>query len=242
MYYVAYAVSSVVILIPRSMLTLMLPYLSGLNDGRKRASWRAIKIVLAVATPLAAVLCVYPKLILSLLGVGFQKASLQLVLLSASTPFIALFTGVWSLAYAYGMYTRVLILSLAQTVPRVILYFALASIMGGVGVALGFFVGSVIGVMASTIIAKRIGLKLNVKDTMILVGIPTFIALTSWFIHLSWKAGIPLILFASILSYTRLKVISKEDLIEIAHAFLPKEAVDALSTKLVFILRILYGE
>jgi len=101
-----------------SVLGLMMPVLSGMVDGRKRACWRAIKVSLALVSPLAFVLAAYPEAPLSLLGREYVDAAPTLMLLASTIPATLISAGVSSLVYAYGMYTSVLILGLVGNCRR----------------------------------------------------------------------------------------------------------------------------
>jgi len=239
LYYVALAVASLVIALPQSILMLMYPLLSGMNEGGETTAWRATKLGLAISTPLSVTLALYPRLVLGLLGVDYLEASLELTVLSLSAAPIALFTGIWSFAYAYGYYRLVLALGLSQTAPRVLLYLWLAR-LGGVGAAYGFLAGSIIGAASAIVVAGKVGLKISWRDLSILVLVPAALGILTLSTHLPWFLGPPLIVFLSLQSYTRFNVVSREDLRELIQALLPRKAANLLELHTVF--KILYGD
>ena len=65
-----------------------------------------------------------------------------------------------------------------MSVPRAVLYFALVPIYGGIGAAIGYKLGTIIGCIVSIIIAKKIGMLLFWKDLAVIFFIPTTIAFT----------------------------------------------------------------
>lgn len=239
LYYVALAIASVVIALPQSLLSTMFPLLSGMNDGRKRAAWRATKIAIAASTPLAAILVAYSAVVLGLMGADYVEASLELALLALSAAPIALFMGVWSLTYAYGRYSFILALSIAQTAPRVFLAFMLAD-MGGIGAAIGFLTGSLVGAALAVLVAKKIGLEIFWKELAILVGTPLAAAYLVGLLRAPWFLGAPAIIVVSVVCFLKLKAISQEDLKDAVLALVPNGS--SIEAKALGLLRMLYGE
>ena len=135
LYYVSFAIMGVATGIGGSVLGLMMPVLSGMDDGRKRACWRAIKISLVLVTPLAFILVTYPEVPLGLLGKEYVNAASMLMLLALTIPAALIGAGATSLMYAYGMYMTILVLGLVGNLSRVATYIPLSNLMGGSGVA-----------------------------------------------------------------------------------------------------------
>jgi len=154
LYYVSFAIMGVVTGLGGSVLGLMMPVLSGMEDCRKRACSRAIKISLVVVTPLAFTLAAYPEVPLGLLGKEYVDAAPMLMLLALTIPATLIATGVTSLVYAYGMYTTILILGLASNLSRIATYIPLSYLMGGTGVALSYTIGAYITLAATALILQ----------------------------------------------------------------------------------------
>ncbi|HID16023.1 MAG TPA: hypothetical protein EYP16_04385, partial [Candidatus Atribacteria bacterium] len=129
LYYVSFAIMGVVTGVGGSVLSLMMPVLSGMRDGRKRACWRVIKISLALVTPLAFILAVYPEVPLGLLGREYLDAAPILMLLATTIPVVLISSGVTSLLYAYGMYMTILVLGLIGNLSRVVTYVPFSYLM-----------------------------------------------------------------------------------------------------------------
>ncbi len=242
LYFIAYAFASVVLAIPMSFLGVMFPVLSGMEDGRKKASWRAIRLTLAVVVPVATVLAVYSRFVLGFFGSSYVDAWLILTILLVGVAPFAIIQGVNVLAYAYGLYRLVLILGIVVSLPRTLLYLVLTPLFGGVGAAEAFLVGTISGLVGVVFISRRIGLMLDRFSLVLVFLVPLVLGLISYFAGLWWFLGIPLILLLSLLAYTKLRIICKEDIVEIAKSFLPKKMLEVGVEKFGWIIRILYGE
>lgn len=241
-YYVAFAIAGLVTAISQSVLSLMFPILSGMSDGRKRASWKAIKFTLIFASPLMVLLALYPYVPLSLLGENYVTASSQLRILAFSVPFIALYTGVWSLTYAYGFYKAVLALGIAQNIPRVVIYFLLAPSLGGTGAALGFLIGSLTGALAAMIMTGTIEMRLNWSNLAITLATPSIAGFLLALVNLPWYVGSILVLAVSALSYTWLGVISRDELRDLMLALLPDKVIRYMKPHVSILTRVLFGD
>jgi O-antigen/teichoic acid export membrane protein len=241
-YFIAYAIARVVLAIPSSLLGLMFPVLSGMEDGRKRASWRAIRLTLAIVTPIAVILVVYAKIVLEFFGSDYVEAWPILVLLLVGIIPLAIVEGVNVLAYAYGLYSLVLALGIIVSLPRTILYLFLTPLFGGFGTAEAYLVGTIAGVIGAGVVANKIGLVINWKIISTIFLIPLILGLILHFSGLWWVLGVPLILTVTLLAYARLGIVYKKDLVEIVKSFLPEKLYKVGVEKLYWIMKILYGD
>jgi O-antigen/teichoic acid export membrane protein len=241
LYFIAYAVASIILAIPSSLLGIMFPVLSGMKDGRKRTAWRAIKISLAITAPIATALAVYGNVVLGLFRPEYSGAWLVLIILLAGVAPDAIISGVNILAYAYGMYGLVLAIGLAMNIPRVLFYLTLTPIWGGNGAASAFLMGTISGVCLAAFIAKRIKLRVNWYETGIVLSAPFIIGTSIYFTHIPWFIGIIVILTLPTIIYVRLKIISKEDVRDLAEAFLPKKILNIGIQKFGWVLEILFS-
>ncbi|MHA1722239.1 MAG: hypothetical protein ACTSXW_04085, partial [Candidatus Baldrarchaeia archaeon] len=229
-------------MIPSSFLGVMFPVLSGMSDGRKRASWRAIRLTLAVVVPVAVVLAVYSKVVLGFFGSSYVDAWLILTILLVGVAPFAIVQGVNVLAYAYGLYRLVLILGIVVSLPRTLLYLVLTPWFGGVGAAEAFLVGTVTGLVGVVFISRRVGLVLDKFILVLVFLVPLVLGLISYLAGLWWFFGIPLILLLSLFAYAKLGIIGREDIVEVAKSFLPEKMFKIGVEKFSWIIRILYGE
>lgn len=229
-YYVAYAIASVVLMIATSLMSLLFPVLSGMNDGRKRASFHVLRISLAFMLPLSFFVMAYPWLPLSLLGKSYISASLTLLVLLLSSFPLTLYSCINSLVYAYGEYTTVLGLGLATNIPRIILYYLLTPIYGGLGAALSFTLGSFAGLIASSIVAHKTAFNLDYPMLAKTTFIPASLAFLLWLFNIPWLIGL-LLIPASLLLYLRLHILTKSDIKELANALWVGPIVDRFYLK-----------
>jgi O-antigen/teichoic acid export membrane protein len=241
LYYVAFAISGLVNSLSQTALALMFPVLSGMEDGRKRAIWKAIKLAFAATSPLSLLLVLYPYVPLSLLGQSYVEASDQLRLLALSAPFLAIYMGVWSLTYAYGSYRRVLAIGLGNNVPTVMLYIWLVPQMGGLGAAIAFLSGSLIGALFAMFHSHLIGLTIDFKILSIAFLVPSLFSWLLYISHLHWLPGALLLLAVTSVAYARLGIVSRDESTQLATAIIPKPLAKRLRPYLLTFRLILYG-
>jgi hypothetical protein len=91
-------------------------------------------------------------------------------------------------------------------------YFILVPLYGNTGAALAFTVGSILGFVVSLIVAKKIGMVIFWKDLTLLFVIPAGLAYVIGLLQLHYIVGVPLLLAISMLSYSRLRILSKSDI------------------------------
>jgi len=239
-YYISFAMASVISAVSASVMGLSFPILSGMADGRKRACWRAIKMALVFTVPLTTSLAAYPQVALGFFSPDYVAASnMLLVLLFAMIP-QSLIDGVNSLAYAYGKYRLVLVMGLAVSVPRTLMYMILTPSMGGLGAALALLSGTVVGLITASGVTKRIGLKFQWEDLIV-----AFIPLAMMAVcklPIPWFLGVIIVLAGSTITYTRLGLVTRRDLRESAEAFLPQSLLSIGLRRFGWMLRMLFGK
>jgi len=233
-YYAALTIANAVLMIATSILSLLLPVLSGMADGRKRAAARALRISLAVAAPAAAFAAAYPALPLALLGHEYAQAAPALTILILSLPPTAVVATAESLAYAYGNYRQVLVISLVTDLTRVALYPVLAS-LGPTGVAAAYTAGAYTGMAYALHIAPT----LATRQIWAAIAIPAALAAAAWATHLPWPLGL-LVTATSYPIYAKAKILTRQDAREIATALLPPHLVDKTYQKLKPIIDALF--
>ncbi|MDH7556182.1 MAG: oligosaccharide flippase family protein [Candidatus Methanosuratincola sp.] len=241
-YYVAFVIASIVFSLPQSLLGLMFPVLSGMEDGRKRATNRAILLTSAIVAPLAAAVIAYPSIPLSLLGTEYVASSvaLQILLLAAFVSPIP--SGFNSLIYAYGRYRDVTILGFAYNLPRILLYPFMVSAWGENGAAISYVLGFFVATAAVYFMAKPIGYSVGWKSALLVSSIPIAAAVPVGLLQFPWFIGGPLVLAISAISYARLGIVKKSDLAEISSAFISKGRVEQFQPYIRYVLEVLYGK
>jgi O-antigen/teichoic acid export membrane protein len=241
-YYIAFMVASLVYALPTSIFGLMFPVLSGMEDGRKRATNRSIRLALAITVPLAALGLAYPYVPLSLLGSSYVASSVALQVLLIGTLIAPITSGLNSLVYAYGKYRYVTLLGLSMNIPRVVLYAFLVALWGENGVAFSFILGYFFALGAALLISKKIGFTMGWRSSVPLMAIPLIMAPILYIVNIHWVLGVLVMFGVSAVLYTRLGLITRADLAELASAFMSREQLDSLSPYTSYILQLLYGK
>ena len=143
---------------------------------------------------------------------------MQLLLVSILP--IAVSAGISTLMYSYGSYRDVLIIGLATSVPRIILYFIFIPWYSITGAALSFTIGSILGFIVSIIISKKHGKIIFWKELALIFFIPILFGFLLSILNIHF---IPSILVSVILSYLlllKLNILNKNDVTD-SFAVLP---------------------
>jgi O-antigen/teichoic acid export membrane protein len=241
-YYIAYAIFGVVFMLPVSLMSILFPILSGLSEGDKEVAGKALKICVALGSPVVVFLVFYSRFPLSLVGNEYTSAALTLSLLVTSIIPLTYASAVNSLVYASGSYRKVLGIGLAINVPRVVLYFILIPLYGGFGAALSYLTGAFIGLLISVYISKSVKFEVSSRKIAMSIAAPSVAGVSCFLLDLNWVLGGTIILLVSIFSYARLGVVEREDLREIARGFASDKTVERVGERLSWLLRIIYGE
>lgn len=242
LYQMAFAIASVIYVLSITVQNLLLPVLSGMTEGRKRAITRAIRLSLALAAPLALVLALYPSLIISFLGPDYAPTSTLLTILVLGAAISPISSGYISYIYAIGAYTHVAIIGVVTTVGRITLYALFIPTLGAIGVAIAYVLGEAIMMAAIIPSANKIGYQHKWNHYAKILIFPGLIAITFKIFGIHLLFGIPILLLVTLLSYTRLGMVTKGDLLAISQAFLPSESIERIHSYFRPILRVLYGE
>ena len=210
-YFIAFQISIGISAVIWALESVTYPVLSSMSAGRNLFLWRVIKIGLLLVLPLSSSAIFYSTDIMQIFGYEYAEGSLPLQLLLVSILPIAVSAGISILMYSYGSYREVLIIGLATSVPRIILYFIFIPWYSITGAAMGFTIGSIIGFIVSIIISKRLGKIIFWKELGIILFIPTLFGFLSSNLNIHF---IPSILLAVILSYIlllKLRIVNKND-------------------------------
>jgi O-antigen/teichoic acid export membrane protein len=241
-YYIAFMISQIVYTLPASLLTLMFPVLSGMEDGRKRSASRSIKLSTAIVAPIAAIVIAYPSVPLSMLGPSYVASAMALQILLVGCFLTPISSGFNSLVYAYGRYRFVTILGLAINIPRVALYPLLVSLWGDNGAALSYISGLVAAIVVVYFMAKRIGFAMGWLSSLTVSAIPCLLVAVMALTRIPWFLGAFLTLIITAAAYARLGVVTRTDLAEISSAFISKERLYYVYPYAKYILDVLYGK
>jgi O-antigen/teichoic acid export membrane protein len=210
-YFIALSLANAINAVAFAIFTITLPVISSMHDGRKRFVWQTIRISAIMALPLSSSLIFYSNDVMQLIGSSYEKGSFSLQILLLSTFPIIVLTGVETLVYSYGKYRYTLAINLASSIPRTILYFTLVPIFGINGVAISYTIGSVIGFIASLIVAKRIRMSIFWKPLAFTLFLPLSLAFLFATLHVSYVIGIVATIIITYLLLMKLHIIEKTD-------------------------------
>jgi O-antigen/teichoic acid export membrane protein len=241
-YYMAFTIASLVYTIPGTLLGLMFPVLSGMEDGRKRATNRAVRLTYALIAPVSALGIMYPGVPLGLIGEAYTASATALRILLLGTFVAPICSGFGSLIYAYGRYRLVTIMGVVGNVPRVLLYLPLVTLWGDVGAAVAYVAGYFASLVAAVVLSRRVRYKLEARVNATLAGVPMIVALAAGMLGVHWVVGTLIVAALSVLAYARLGLITREDLSEVSAAILSKKQISMIYPHTRYILSLLYGE
>jgi O-antigen/teichoic acid export membrane protein len=220
-YFLANTILGGIIAIVTPLYTIAYPALSAMTDNRKRFTWRIIKISMVILTPLSLSVIFYSHDIINLLGPDYTDASFLLEILMLTAIMGSLPTMIGQLLYAYDRYRQLLYLGLASSIPRTALYFVLVPLFGGMGAAISYVVGSIIGFVLCSIIAHKMGMIINWKELGLTVIVPLIPAFLFSYFQVNFILGIILTITTSLIAFLRFKILTRSD-VEDSLNVLPK--------------------
>ncbi len=242
LYYIAYAIAAVVYAAPTSILGLMYPVLSGMEDGRKESITKMTRIAVALTAPFAVAVVVFSNIPFMILGPLYMDAAPLLSWLAIGAIAYPIYAGYYSYAYAIKQNRHVLTLGISINGSRLVLYVLLASIFGAMGVAMGYTLGIVVGLFAMVISSSLLDYRppwLTYGKTVI---IPCLFGIVLYYFQIHWLLAVPIIVLLSTIIYTRSNIISREDAIEIINAFMSPISITRFYVVLRPVSVILFGK
>lgn len=210
-YFISFSIVTGIMVIASVLSSIAFPIISAIKDGKKRATWRLIKISLLMTIPITNILVFFAADILSLFGSGYTAGSNTLQILSLSALPTCISTGIGVLLYSYGNDRRFLLLGLVTSIPRVVLYFLFVPVMGGNGAALSYLIGAIAGAIVSLFYARKIKIKIFYKQILILFMVPIIIAVPLKILDISSSFSIVVILTISYIVFIAVKLIDPQD-------------------------------
>ena len=235
-YFLALTIVTGITYVMNSLFIIALPTLSGLRDYRKRVAWHTIRFSALILLPFTCSLIFYSEEIMGLFGQDYTtgSASLELLLLSM-LPMVVL-TGINTLVYSYGNYRDVLMIGLAVSIPRTLLYFVLVPLYGGTGAAVAYTIGTIIGCLVSLEIARKIGMQIFWKELGIIFIVPAALAFAFEYYQVNFILGIIATTALTYLILLKAHIVTKTDTQDLL-VILP-ESLSSRISKLVNKLRI----
>lgn len=223
LFYVAMTLSSFVTGMGSSLMSMMLPYLSGLEEGREDASSRGLRISLSLTLPIVGTTLIFPDKILSLLGSEYSSAWAELILMTVSNTLLLISGSITNLLYSRDMFTELLRIGLAMNVPRVVLYAVLVPRLGSIGAALSYLVGSMIGIIFTLKESRKVNFLINwgvISKILIIILLVSPLALPLRY-SMVWGVGVLLAPALSVLGLMRARVMELDDIVELGRALIP---------------------
>jgi len=210
-YFLALTIVTGLTNVMNSLFTIALPALSGLKDYRKRFAWQTIRLSAIILLPFSCSLLFYSEDIMKLLGQDYVQGASSLEVLLLSMLPMAILSGINALVYSYGNYRQVLLIGLAMSIPRTVLYFVLVPVYGGLGAAIAYTLGTIVGCIISIVIAKKIGMLLFWKDLTLIFIIPTTIAFTLSYLQFNFVIGILTTIVISYVILLKIRIVTRID-------------------------------
>lgn len=232
LFFIALTIVTGITSVMYSLFTISFPALSAMSDGRKRLTINSIRLSLIIAIPFSSSLIFYSEDVLALLGGEYTEASGILDILLLSMLPTAVQYGITSLVYSYGKYRQVLLLGLSTSLPRVIMYFTLVPLFGGIGGAVGFTLGALIGFGFSVYIASQNKTQIEWRKLILIFAIPMIFSFVLSNLQVFYVVGILLNLIGSYVVMFALRLILHSDLVLIY-----KSLPGGISTPLYKILK-----
>lgn len=211
-YYIAYSIYAALAAIINVIFSITFPVLSAMDSGHHGFSWKVIKFSLILSLPFSFTLIFYPEQILSLFGEQYERASNSLIILIVSLVPITITGGITNLLYARGSYRQALIIGIAASLPRAILYFLLVPFYGGLGSAIVFTIGSIIGLATAVILIRSSDMKISWREIFLISFIPIVIPFVYSVAPISHIMGIPLSILTAYLIYFRLNLPTRSEM------------------------------
>jgi O-antigen/teichoic acid export membrane protein len=188
------------------------PVLSSMdNDDRKKVSWRLMKISMIITLPFSYSVIFYSNDIMQLFGDGYSEGSLSLQILTISIVPVTLMAGITTLLYLRENYRTILVIELATSIPRTLLYFVLVPIYTNSGAALSFTIGSFIGLIISIWVSKEIKMYIPWKDLVVMNIIPLGVVFILLNTGVNFAIGILLSISISYLFFLKFRILSRKD-------------------------------
>jgi len=239
-YQIAFAISLLLYRTSDSLQSLMFPVLSGMKDGRKRATIDSMRISLVVSVPLALALFSYAAFPFFFLGQSYSAGSAMLQVLIIGVLVYPIVSAYSVYVYALEYYKHVVAIGTATTVTRLIIYFLLTSSLAGIGISIGYTAGVYVGLAAVILSARRIGVRFREAKFGPVLMISTMVASVVFLIGPPPWIGMPLIAIISIAGIVKLRVVSREEIVEVSTAFMSRESAANLYSRFRPLLKFIF--
>lgn len=210
-YFIAFQITIGISAVIWALESVTYPALGIMKEKRKLFLWRVIKISLIIVLPLSASLMFFSNEIMEIFGNDYGQGSNALQVLLLSILPTAVTAGLSILEYSYGNYKQVLLIGLATSLPRMVLYFILIPWYGDIGAAMSYTIGAIIGFVVAIYLSRRTEMTIVWRDLGLIFLIPTVLAflLSTTEIHYILAVAVSVIL--SYLLLLKIGTIKRDD-------------------------------
>jgi O-antigen/teichoic acid export membrane protein len=220
-YYIAMSIFTGTSIIITVLTTISYPTVGSMNDGKKRAVWKLIRLSLVVTMPVSILIIYSSPYILQFFGPNYLIGSSVLQILFLSVLPSSLSAGIGVLFYSQENNHKFLIIGLSSSIPRIVLYFPIIDAYGLEGAAIAYLFGSIMGGSAAIVFASRDRFKIYWKQIFYTILIPTSIIIPFYLIDINPLLTIMTTTILTYVIFLRLKIIELQDIEDIS-LLLPK--------------------
>ena len=222
-FYIPIGIFTVVLFIVTGMSKVAHPLVASMTTQKRQISFMSysMKLAFIFTMPITAPLLFFADDFLGLMGREFASDGDVLSILIISVPLVIIYELVYYFLYGKGYNKEILYLGLYGNIPRITLYFLLSPLLGAVGTALGWLIGSSIQFIFTIKVAKQHSLSLEYRKYIILTAIPLTIGSITWIINMQFAISTIIIIFGSLLLYIKLRLFADTELNDLLYAGFP---------------------
>ncbi len=237
LYYISFAIFSIISMIPSAINMVSHPVMSGMDTERQKEFLsKSLKFGFLVTMPIAAVAYYYSEPILTVFGKEFSVSTDILSILLISLPMAIIMDGCFYLLFARGNYRNLLYLGFSVNATRMVAYFMLVPVYGGIGSAIAYVIGSVIQLSMTIILVRKEKLKIDYRVYCIVGAIPFGIGYLLKIAEIGF-GDFAILVIASLIAYSCLRLINESEIEIILAVMMPPEKAHTTTRRIIEKLR-----
>jgi len=237
LFYIPYAIFSILILMSTSITNVIHPVLSGMKEEKSREFLlnKTLKISYIITMPFAVMAFFYSEHVLQIFGDDFIVSSEILSILIMSYPFLLFNESIFFFLFAKAKYKETLILGLSANIPRLILYFILIPEIGSIGAAYALIIGTILQTFTTLIFVRRFQIRIPSKD-IVFVSIISFLIGAGVYFSNIGIVGVILIWVATNIIFLKIKLLNSQNIEEVFALIYPQDIAAQKSDRIIRIL------
>lgn len=240
LYYISYSIFGVISMIPSAINLVSHPVLSGMELQTQREFLRkTLKFAFILTMPFGVIAYFYSEPILSVFGKEFSVSTEIISILLIALPVTIIMDGCYYLLYARGDYKGILYIGFGVNIARIIFYIILVPSYGSIGASIAYVSGSIVQLIFTLILIKKINLKLDYKMYFLIGIIPIIIGYLLQVANIG-ILGFIVVLIGSFIIYSKIKLVKEDDIETLLGTFMKKEKSKETSQRIVSKLRKFY--